>query len=87
VLRYAGIAADPAELGVAVPGRRVFDPAGNVVGELRLDQVLTSWGRLYALLREALPDEPSRLLRGPAAGRRISCPRPNSGGQSWAASG
>lgn len=57
VLRHAGIAANPAELGVAVPGRRVFDPAGNVVGELPLDQVLTSWGRLYALLRGALPDE------------------------------
>jgi 2-polyprenyl-6-methoxyphenol hydroxylase-like FAD-dependent oxidoreductase len=57
VLRHAGIAADPAELGVSVPGRRVLDNAGNIVGELRLYQVLTSWGRLYALLREALPDE------------------------------
>ena len=56
VLRRAGIAAEPARLGVAVPGQRVLDPAGRVVGELRLDQVLTSWGRLYALLREALPD-------------------------------
>jgi 2-polyprenyl-6-methoxyphenol hydroxylase-like FAD-dependent oxidoreductase len=57
VLRHAGIAADRAELGIAVPGRRVLDNAGNVVGELRLDQVLTSWGRLYTLLRDALPGE------------------------------
>ncbi|HYZ24517.1 MAG TPA: FAD binding domain-containing protein [Rhodopila sp.] len=57
VLRHAGIAAEPAALGVAVPGRRVFDRTGRIAGELRLDQVLTSWGRLYALLRGALPSE------------------------------
>src|SRR5689334_3816263 len=48
VLRRAGIAAEPEALGVAVPGRRVFDQAGHVAGELLLDQVLTRWGRLYA---------------------------------------
>jgi 2-polyprenyl-6-methoxyphenol hydroxylase-like FAD-dependent oxidoreductase len=57
VLRHAGVAAEPARLGVAVPGRRVFDRTGRIAGELRLDQVLTSWGRLYALLRDALPSE------------------------------
>lgn len=56
VLRRAGIDAKPGELGVAVPGRRVFSREGGIAGEVRLDQVLTSWGRLYALLRAALPD-------------------------------
>lgn len=56
VLGRAGIDADPAALGVSVPGRRVLDRDGGVAGEVRLDQVLTSWGRLYALLRAALPD-------------------------------
>jgi 2-polyprenyl-6-methoxyphenol hydroxylase-like FAD-dependent oxidoreductase len=55
VLRRAGITADPAALGVRVPGRRVFDQSGRIAGEVLLDQVLTSWGRLYALLRDALP--------------------------------
>jgi 2-polyprenyl-6-methoxyphenol hydroxylase-like FAD-dependent oxidoreductase len=55
VLRHAGIAAEPASLGVAVPGRRVFDRDGKVVAERRFEQVLTSWGRLYGLLRDALP--------------------------------
>ncbi|HEX7929390.1 MAG TPA: hypothetical protein VF470_00580, partial [Sphingomicrobium sp.] len=36
-------------------GRRVLDRLGNVVGERALDQVLTSWGRLYSLLRATLP--------------------------------
>ena len=57
VLGQAGIHAEPAALGIAVPGRRVFDAAGEIAGEVKLDQVLTSWGRLYALLQEALPAE------------------------------
>src|SRR4051794_35094752 len=56
VLERAGVGADPDVLGVAVPGRRVFSSDGAVAGELRLPQVLTSWSRLYALLRAALPD-------------------------------
>ena len=54
VLELAGVGID-AEIGVRVPGRRVLDRVGNIVGELPLDQVLTSWGRLYGLLRAALP--------------------------------
>jgi 2-polyprenyl-6-methoxyphenol hydroxylase-like FAD-dependent oxidoreductase len=54
-LRHAGIAVEPAALGVSVPGRRVFDRDGKVVAERRFEQVLTSWGRLYGLLRDALP--------------------------------
>lgn len=54
VLERVGIAVDT-DIGVRVPGRRVLDRAGDIVGELPYDQVLTSWGRLYGLLRAALP--------------------------------
>jgi 2-polyprenyl-6-methoxyphenol hydroxylase-like FAD-dependent oxidoreductase len=55
VLSRAGIDARAASVGVAVPGRRVLDRTGRVAGELALPQVLTSWGRLYQLLKEAFP--------------------------------
>ena len=55
VLAKAGIDAEAAAVGVSVPGRRVFDHDGRVAGELPLPQVLTSWGRLYRLLKNALP--------------------------------
>jgi 2-polyprenyl-6-methoxyphenol hydroxylase-like FAD-dependent oxidoreductase len=55
VLGRAGIDTAAAAVGVAVPGRRVLDRSGRVAGELRLPQVLTSWGRLYRLLKDALP--------------------------------
>jgi len=57
VVARAGISVRPESLGVSVPGRRVFDRTGEVAGELPLEQVLTSWGRLYALLRGAFPDD------------------------------
>ena len=57
VLKRARVVAQPEVLGIAVPGRRVFGAAGAVANELPLPQVLTSWGRLYALLRAALPDD------------------------------
>lgn len=53
----AGLPLDPSTLGVPVQGRRVFARDGRIAGELALDQVLTSWGRLYAVLRAALPSD------------------------------
>ena len=55
ILHDAGIRVDPSALGVGVPGRRIFDLAGNVSHEIALPQVLTSWAHLYAVLRDALP--------------------------------
>ena len=55
ILAQAGIPVDPHALGVAVPGRRIFDCTGRITHEIDLPQVLTSWGQLYALLRVALP--------------------------------
>lgn len=57
VLQSAGIDRQAAEVGVSVVGRRVLGANGSIVGELPLPQVLTSWGHLYGLLREALPTE------------------------------
>jgi 2-polyprenyl-6-methoxyphenol hydroxylase-like FAD-dependent oxidoreductase len=55
VLARAGIDTAAAAVGVSVPGRRVLDCGGRVAGELALPQVLTSWGRLYGLLKDAFP--------------------------------
>lgn len=57
VLARAGIEIEPAALGITVPGRRILDQAGRIIGEIELPQVLTSWGRLYAVLKAALPPE------------------------------
>lgn len=57
VLAIAGIDVEAASVGVSVPGRRVFDRNGHVSGELNFPQVLTSWGRLFGLLKSALPAE------------------------------
>jgi 2-polyprenyl-6-methoxyphenol hydroxylase-like FAD-dependent oxidoreductase len=62
VLRLCGIDSETARIGVAVRGRCVFAPDGSLLGEHPLPQVLTSWGRLYSLLREALAAE--RYHRG-----------------------
>ena len=43
--------------GVDIPERVAFDRSGQVIGRLELPQCLTTWGRLYELLRQAFPDE------------------------------
>ncbi len=48
-------------LGVPVDSRVVLDPDGRTQHTWRHPQVLTSWGRLYSLLRAALPDAHHRL--------------------------
>jgi len=94
VLRRAGITLDPLSLGVPVPGRRVFGADGDTLRHLALPQVLTTWGRLHAVLRESLPDrahhagmarsagEPAGLeiLRSPAALSSARDPRPGRSG-------
>ena len=55
-LRRAGVQAD-ASLGVSVPGRVMLRSDGLADALLDMPQVLTSWSRLYHLLREAFPAE------------------------------
>jgi hypothetical protein len=42
-------------IGVEVPTRVTLDASGRTIGEFPLRQILTSWGRLYALLKERFP--------------------------------
>ena len=59
-LRQCGAVIDHT-LGVPVESRVVLDAQGHAECRWPHPQVLTSWGRLYALLRAALPAEHYRL--------------------------
>jgi 2-polyprenyl-6-methoxyphenol hydroxylase-like FAD-dependent oxidoreductase len=52
---YAGIAHD-ASIGVASGDRIVLDRSGAVIERAHLPQTQSSWNKLYAMLRRALPD-------------------------------
>jgi 2-polyprenyl-6-methoxyphenol hydroxylase-like FAD-dependent oxidoreductase len=62
-LARCGLAPDAA-LGVTIHKRVTLGAAGAqhhaVLGEMAMSQVLTSWGRLYQLLRGLLPDDAYR---------------------------
>ncbi|CAM3698329.1 FAD binding domain-containing protein [Polynucleobacter antarcticus] len=60
-LREAGISVDDS-LGIAVSKRITLGADGNSLGEIALPQIVTSWSRLYHLLRENFPNE--RYLQG-----------------------
>jgi len=64
-LARAGIGPQDATLGVEVPGRVLLDTDGRTHSRLDMPQVLTSWSRLYELLRRAFPAE--RYLQGISA--------------------
>ena len=59
-LRTCGAVVDQT-LGVAVASRVVLGPDGQAVCSWQHPQILTSWGRLYSLLRAALPEANHRL--------------------------
>ena len=42
-------------LGVTVRGRKTFDFEGGVIGETECPQTVTSWDRIYRLLRDVFP--------------------------------
>ena len=56
VLAQCGAAVD-AGIGVEVPVRITLDAAGRNVGQVALRQILTSWGRLYAMLKAQFPPD------------------------------
>jgi len=60
-LRAAGVKVDE-NLGVPVTGRVTLGADGGRLGEMVLPQVLTSWSRLYHMLKEGFPNE--RYLQG-----------------------
>ena len=55
-LSRAGVTIDES-FGVEIPRRVSFDHAGNTIATLPLPQNLTTWGRLYALLKAAFPPD------------------------------
>jgi 2-polyprenyl-6-methoxyphenol hydroxylase-like FAD-dependent oxidoreductase len=59
-LRDAGV--DPEDdLGVAVEIRRIFDRAGRIVAERPFPQIVTSWDRMFRMLRNVFPPADYRL--------------------------
>lgn len=60
-LRAAGVTVDET-LGVPVTKRVTLGVDGQSLGEMELPQVLTSWSRLYHMLKESFPSE--RYLQG-----------------------
>jgi 2-polyprenyl-6-methoxyphenol hydroxylase-like FAD-dependent oxidoreductase len=60
-LERAGLNVE-ATLGVQVPGRVLLGADGHTLIQLDMPQVLTSWSRLYQILREAFPKE--RYVQG-----------------------
>jgi 2-polyprenyl-6-methoxyphenol hydroxylase-like FAD-dependent oxidoreductase len=56
VLKAAGC--DPTrDLGVDTKSRRTLDRTGRVVGDFACPQTLTSWDRVFRMLRERFPAE------------------------------
>jgi 2-polyprenyl-6-methoxyphenol hydroxylase-like FAD-dependent oxidoreductase len=52
----AAVGVDPAaDLGVEVAARKTLDRAGRVIGEYSCAQTVTSWDRMFGLLRKTLP--------------------------------
>ncbi len=62
-LETAGLTIDD-KIGVAVPGRVTLGRDGKPLQESVLPQILTAWGRLYHLLKAALPGERYRFDAG-----------------------
>ena len=60
-LRAAGVTVDDS-LGVPVTKRVTLGADGKTLGEMALPQILTSWSRLYHMLKESFPAE--RYLQG-----------------------
>jgi 2-polyprenyl-6-methoxyphenol hydroxylase-like FAD-dependent oxidoreductase len=51
------IGIDPTDLGVEITTRKILDGSGRLVCELACPQVLTSWERVYRMLRDAFPSQ------------------------------
>ena len=52
---FARIGISSAQIGVEVPARVTVDRSGKCIGNRPHPQTLTAWGRLYVLLKNALP--------------------------------
>lgn len=55
ILRLMSLGLDPAELGVEINTRKIFDVEGRVAGTLACRQIATSWERVFRFLRDSFP--------------------------------
>ena len=55
--RLRALGLDPADLGVPVHTRKLFDVDGGVAATHECPQILTAWERVYRFLRDAFPAE------------------------------
>src|SRR5215470_13128212 len=62
IARLRAIGVDADDLGVHVPGRKLLDASGKLVGARDCPQIMTSWERVYRALRDVFPAE--RYHRG-----------------------
>jgi 2-polyprenyl-6-methoxyphenol hydroxylase-like FAD-dependent oxidoreductase len=62
-LDAAGVSVPPETLGLMIQQRRIFGRDGSVSGSRHHPQLLTSWDRLFQLLRGAFPDQHYHLDR------------------------
>ena len=53
---------EPADLGVQVERRRIFDSRGHLIGARDCPQIMTSWERVFRVLHDAFPSD--RYHRG-----------------------
>lgn len=60
--RLRALGLDPADLGVRIETRKLFDAEGRVAATRACPQILTAWERVYRFLRDAFPAE--RYHRG-----------------------
>lgn len=76
-LRNCGIE-DHTALGIQVSGRTTLGPGNKVLGKVTMPQELTSWSRLYQLLRQALANAaPSALKCGVALQQVLDIGQPD----------
>ena len=64
IARMGALGLDVRHLGVAMTTRKILDVAGEVTATIECPQVLTSWERVYRVLRDAFPQERYHRGRG-----------------------
>ncbi|MGZ5867485.1 MAG: FAD binding domain-containing protein [Xanthobacteraceae bacterium] len=55
ILRLKSLGLDPADLGVEINTRKIFDVEGQIVATLACRQITTSWERVFRFLRDTFP--------------------------------
>lgn len=73
IARLRSLGLETAGLGVEITSRKILDAQGRLTNTTECPQTLTSWERVYRLLRDAFP--PERYHRGRGIARFMQGPR------------